>query len=153
MIVLQFCRGGDLGSALIEWYGHGQWSHVDAVMPEDTLLGARTDGGVAIRPASYLPSSIPTWRFAVPAGDAATNEFCELLRGQIGKPYDWRAIAGFGAGRDWRDPGAWFCSELQAWALERVGRLPLLATPCNKLTPDDLALVLGAVYPGGVDQP
>lgn len=153
MILLQFCRGGDLGSALIEWYGHGQWSHVDAVMPEGALLGARTDGGVAMRPASYLAPGSVSGRFAVPADEAATQAFYDLLRGQLGKPYDWRAIVGFAAGRDWRDPGAWFCSELQAWALEGVGALPRLATPCSKLTPDDLALVLGALYPLGDLQP
>lgn len=36
------------------------------------------------------------------------------LRSQIGKPYDWSAIVGFLAWRDWNEPDSWYCSELAA---------------------------------------
>lgn len=40
---------------------------------------------------------------------------------QEGKPYDWKAIMGFVADRNWDNPGRWFCSELVAAAQAKVG--------------------------------
>jgi hypothetical protein len=63
---------------------------------------------------------------------------------QDGKPYDWRAILGFGMGeRDWRVPDSWFCSELQARALEVAGILNFPAdVPMWRITPRDLWLLV-----------
>jgi hypothetical protein len=47
-----------------------------------------------------------------------------FARTQIGKPYDWTAILALLMDRDWRDSGAWFCSELVVAALEAVGFWP-----------------------------
>src|SRR5579863_3025481 len=111
MIVLQFASGTDLESEAIEYFSHGQWSHVDAVLPDGSLLGARLEGGVAIRSKTYLGAS-KTERVYLPATDAQTSAFYAFLMAQVGKPYDSEAIAAFITGRDWRDPKAWYCSEL-----------------------------------------
>ena len=150
MITLQFVSTADLGSDLIEYYDHGLYSHVDAVLPDGRLLGARQDGGVAIRPPNYEKFNrklVVTLPCPAPISDA----FYAFLDAQLGKPYDNSAIAGFAVGRDWRAPDSWFCSELDASALELAGFFAgPLSTPANKVAPDDLLLVLSAIVPIGV---
>src|SRR5579871_6548493 len=121
-IVLRFVGGQDLGSEVIEWFGHGLVSHVDAVMPPFTagadLLGARYDGGVKIRPFDYA-NFTRVVRLELDATEDEAAGFYSEIRGEVGKPYDRRGILAFALGRDWRDPSAWFCSELVAAMLER----------------------------------
>lgn len=149
MIVMQFSRQNDIGSDLITWFSHGAgFSHVDTVMPDGRLLGARSDvcagvpPGVQIRPVLYAPFS-RTLRVVLPADDETTCSYYAFVEAQIGKPYDMRAIEAFPLDRDWRTPNAWFCSELNAAALEacRWFAWPL-ATPADKIDPDDLVLVV-----------
>ena len=48
----------------------------------------------------------------------------DWLRRQVGKPYDWTAIAGFVLWRDWQDEDRWYCSELAAsWMREGGARM------------------------------
>jgi hypothetical protein len=148
MIVLQFAQGNDLFAKDIEWYGGGpKYSHVDSVMPDGSLLGARLDGGVQIRPADYLGDE-PKLRVELPAGPVMTDAYYDGVIGELGKPYDKAGILAFLFGRDWRDPDAWFCSELVAAKLESCGYFPFpLASTTNKITPPDLILVLSARAP------
>ncbi len=47
------------------------------------------------------------------------------------------------ASRDWRDHGAWFCSEFVAWTLESSHFFPYtLVSAKNRITPADLLLLL-----------
>jgi len=147
-IVLQFAAGTGLPSHLIEWFGHGQWSHVDIVLPDgEGLLGARQDGGVRIRAAAYLAPGIATRRVALDTTDEVASRYIALARAELGKPYDMAAILAFAAGRNWRRPDSWFCSELAGRLLEpdKSGFLKFcLATAANRLTPADLWLVCGS---------
>jgi hypothetical protein len=43
MIRLQFVLGTGLSSQAIAWFSAGHFSHVDAVLPDNRLLGARSD--------------------------------------------------------------------------------------------------------------
>ena len=147
-IVLQFADGGDLGSDAIEWFTQGDWSHVDAVMPPfdatADLLGARENGGVKIRPHDYVRFR-RTLRVVLPAPDEQAATFYAGLRSELGKPYDKEAILAFVAGRNWRDPGAWYCSEIDGAWLENVKWFPYqLAAPANKVTPSSLLLAISA---------
>lgn len=146
MITLQFVAGTDLSSEAIEWFSHGRaYSHVDAVLTDGTLLGARLDGGVAIRPADYLGSE-KTLRISLPTTPAQESAFYQFLRAQLGKPYDVIGITDFFDGRDWREPGSWFCSELQAAALESCQVFPYpLPVPEMKITPPDLINLCGVL--------
>lgn len=148
MIVLQFAASAGLSSELIEWYSHGSYCHVDTVLPDGTLLGARLDGGVAIRQPGYEPF-LKTLRVELPADDSVTAIYYEFVRAQVGKPYDTTALVGnFVAGRNWRDADSFFCSELVGLGLELAGYFPgPLSTPANRLTPSDLLLALSAVVP------
>jgi uncharacterized protein YycO len=153
VITLQFVRGTDLGARLIRWFGGGpSYSHVDIVMPDGELLGARSDTvgdippGVRIRPAAYIQSEI-FLRVSIPANADQERYFYAFLNEQIGKPYDKVSIFSFLTGRNWRDESAWFCSELAAAALEQAGLLKVPQLPVNKITPATLLVIVSSVYP------
>lgn len=152
-ITLQFVSADDLGSAAIQWFSAGVVSHVDAVLDDGALLGARSDDaggeppGVRIRPANYHDFARVV-RVVLPAPAAMVDEFYRSIRAELGKPYDHEGIIAFVFGRDWRDPSAWFCSELQGAMLEACGYFANpLATPSNKLTPAGLLLACSARVP------
>ena len=52
-ITLQFETTSDPGSWAIRTFQRGWCSHVDTVMDDGRLLGARLDHGVQIRPPNY----------------------------------------------------------------------------------------------------
>lgn len=153
-VEVQFVLGTGISSSAIAWFGGGAFSHVDAVMPDKTLIGARSDviyplmpdgttspkpipPGVQRRPANYERWKTKVVASLVVPTDKA-NKFYDLNISQIGKAYDTTAIWGFVTGRDWRDPRDWFCSELQSWCFEGALILPKLSTPINKINPSTL---------------
>jgi uncharacterized protein YycO len=148
-VILQFVAGTGLGAELIQWYGHGRYSHVDVVWPDGRLIGARNDvisgikAGVQARPASYVAGE-PTLQVSIPLSDAQSDAFYSFILKQIGKPYDEIAIAAFFLNADWSQAESWFCSMLMVAALQAAGWLRTLSEPCNKIDPDDLLLVLSA---------
>lgn len=153
-ISLQFCREARLTSDIIAWFTGGKFSHVDAYVP-DGLLGAyerescKRDAcsigpGVFIRPPGYATFVVKV-RFDIAATDRQRDRWLAFLYRQIGKPYDWDAIAAFPLGRTWRAPNSWICSELQAAALEFAGIVPQLYLAASKITPVSLALALSAL--------
>jgi hypothetical protein len=145
MIRIRFVDGTDIAAAGIRAAEYGFWAiHAEAVMPDGTLLGAHYNGGVLARPAGYDKGTCSKDLIAeLPADQAMTDKFRAFLRAQLGKPYDIEAIAAFVADRDWREPGSWFCSELQAAALNACGWFSnRLATEFNKITPRDLLLIV-----------
>jgi hypothetical protein len=158
MISIQFSRGPDFSSDLIMWFSHASiasgFSHVDTVMPDGSLLGARSDSiggkppGVQIRPANYLGTE-PVFRVDIEmANELESSAYYDFVKSQIGKPYDMEGIAGFITDRDWRDPSSWFCSELVTAGLERCQYFPYaLAAPLNKVTPVDLLRFLSVLQP------
>ncbi|MGD1213089.1 MAG: hypothetical protein ABR973_17315 [Candidatus Acidiferrales bacterium] len=149
MIQLRFVTCNDPVSASIRLGEYGFWaSHVEAVMPDGTLLGAHYDGGVQARPKGYDAATVERERIVdLPCDDATEQKFLAFLRDQLGKPYDLRAIVALVAERDWRQPDSWFCSELQAAALEACGWMPKLADNVSKITPRDLLLIVSARIP------
>ena len=133
MITLQFSTKRLPFAWLIRKATWARFSHVDFVLPDGRLLGARGFGGVTIRePGEY--SRCQRFRVAAPVS------VLDIAASQIGKPYDWGAIAGFATRRNWQDPQRWFCSELIAWAFQEAG-FPLLRTmDSHKISPRDLLL-------------
>lgn len=141
-IVLQFAGSDDIMSDSIKLFSRGWCSHVDSVLPDGRLLGARLDGGVAIRPANYAKWA-RTLQVRLQTSDDVVAAYYAAVTSQLGKPYDMAAIAGFVIGRDWQDPGHWMCSELGAWGLQQSSFFPHpLAAIDSQITPRDLLLVV-----------
>lgn len=141
MIRLQFVSGHDIGSEAIKIFSRGWPSHVDAILEDGTLLGARLDG-IKIRPPNY---EVFDRREVIllEASLAVEARYLGFLGAQIGKPYDRTAIAAFAFERDWQDEDSWFCSELIAAALVDSGWFPKTPSdPSNEITPRDLLLMV-----------
>jgi uncharacterized protein YycO len=141
---VRFVTCADVISAGIRLAEYGFWaSHAEVLMPDGKLLGAHADGGVKERDQGYDKATLLHDLF-VPLTMPADQEaaFFAFLRSQLGKPYDFDAIAGIVAQRDWRALDSWFCSELVAAGLEHCGYLPPLAADVAKITPRDLLLIL-----------
>jgi hypothetical protein len=158
--------GRGISSWAIEWWGGGGWSHYANIMPDGSIIDARsdwitkpdgdpylgTDGrpippGVQIRPAGYLDSE-PKWVVVdVPCTSAQARDWEALLRSprMLGKPYDFRGIGDFVTGslkdRNWRDESAWFCSEAGMFAKEEVSIAPRLAAPVFRIDPGEALMI------------
>lgn len=149
ILSLCFFRGTSLSSRAIEWISAGVYSHVAAVWTPDEYLDSYEKKvgdippGVAIRPMRVEATPHNLMSLEVSAQRYAAWQ--TFLQVQLGKPYDWPAIFGFGLGRNWREPDSWFCSELQAAALEQAGICGCLPAPNNKITPTALANIFGAI--------
>src|ERR1700683_5144243 len=148
MITLQFVAANDIGSHAIQIFERGWPSHVDAVLEDGTLLGARSDSvggkppGVQIRTPDY-ETFCQIKRIQLPCSAGQQTAWLNFMSAQIGKPYDETAIVAFAVQRDWREPDSWFCSELQAAGLEAWGVFPRpLENVVNEVTPRDLLLVV-----------
>ena len=150
MITFQFVAFDDLGSKAIRIFERGWPSHVDAVLPDGSLLGARSDAvggkppGVQIRPPNYERWS-RVERVALVATPEQEAAWLAFLLGEIGKPYDPLAIFAFPIGTGWHKPGHWICSGLGAAALTvpKPSWLPKPMThPPEEVTPFELLLVV-----------
>jgi hypothetical protein len=150
MIRLQFVRGRGISSTAIAWMSAGLFSHVDSILPDGSLLGSRSDRILGIDPGVQIrPPNYEKWKhrvvFQLAATAVQTDAFYRFLQEEIGKPYDKLAIVGFAISRNWREEGAWFCSELVAAGLEASGVSPKLYTPSCKVTPVCLSTVISAL--------
>ena len=148
-IVMQFAGSSSLTSRLIQWFGHGRFAHVDTVMPDGMLVGARNDvmagfpAGVQIRSPDYQVG-YNLKQVTIPCSDEQQKSYYDFVLDQVGKPYDSAAIAAFATGTDWSTPGSWFCSMLNTAALQHCGWLKQLSEPPTKIDPDSLLLILSA---------
>lgn len=145
-IRLQYSTASSFGAWAIRYWSAGLWSHVDTVLSDGRLLGARSDvlkgvpAGVQIRPSNYEDFT-GTAVVSLPCSPEALKAYSDFETLQLGKPYDEIGIGGFiipslvKRQDDWRDPSAWFCSELKQAALEASGLMPKIDFPDNKVTP------------------
>src|ERR1700726_703863 len=138
MITLRFGTSKGIGSFLIRWRTWSDYSHVDFVLPDGTLLGAQGDG-VKIRPSDY-GKFIKTEFFDIDIDEVTSQRILDFANSQIGKPYDWKAIIGFAFRRDWMETDSWFCSELIEAAFEKNGALLIRTEHLNRIAPSDLLL-------------
>ena len=132
MITLVFVRTPSLFGAAIRAATWSRWNHV-AFEVAGRWLSATLDAGVSVQRPD--PSALAA-RFRAPVPAAAIRAALQ----QLGKPYDLAGVLGVGLHRDWRDPGAWFCSELVAWACETAGAPLLRADRLGRITPGQLAM-------------
>lgn len=133
MIKLQFSTNNSIGSCLVRWFTWSEFSHVDFLLDDNTLLGADF-GGVAIRnnnPDRFTKTVV----FEIDA----PQDVITIARQEIGKGYDFAGILGLLHRRNWQSKSKWFCSELVAYAFNRAG-YPLLnnSEAHWRITPRDL---------------
>jgi hypothetical protein len=149
-IQLNFVCGTSIASAAISWFGFGPkgFSHVDAIMPDGMMLGARATrigsvpAGVQLRKPGYLK-----WErqavVTIPSTPQQEEAWQKWLMSKINSPYDEKAILGFLLDQSWSTPGDYICSALQTGALKEIGVLKR-PTPVrdSQITPDSLFLML-----------
>lgn len=124
-VILRAVQGGGVDSRLIE-FRCGWCSHVEAIgrYTKSLTFGAQFFGGVGYRHQAdkcYRHTrKVEVWH--IPCTSDQRSRFWDFMDAQDGKPYDWKAIAGFAIGqRTWDEPNAWFCSELVMAALKESG--------------------------------
>ena len=92
-ITLQFVTSSDPESWAIRTFERGWMSHVDTVMDDGQLLGARSAGSVLIRPPNYETfARVERVVIAVPDGSGPLL----FRQGASRHPYDKLAAAAFG---------------------------------------------------------
>lgn len=153
-LIIQFSTSLEWQSAIIRKLCHSPFSHCDIVLPDGNLLGASDQSekspilqgnrhGVAIRPPDYQLFGIR--RQMLLETDLAASIIDRMLT-QLGKPFDSSALHAFlddkPFDRAWRDPEAWFCSELVVWAMEGEGFWPHpIQWAKSRISPMDLYLI------------
>jgi hypothetical protein len=163
-LILQFCGFDSTIAKIITWGTQGEFElggkkiyigHVDVVTDLGLLGAQHQDGlggrpsGVWVRPFDYLSScgGINPVRVAIDCSDEGYLAAMAFAEAQVGKPYDTvDMLQNFLLERDWRDPNAWFCSELAIETVNhaKVFRFPL-AAECNRVAPS-LAYAVVSTY-------
>lgn len=130
--VIRLCGGTDPFGYLIAAALMSPICHVDFLIPNNRLLGAVRRG---VRIEDYRSAPIEEF-YTVEVPEGTTGY--EYALTQIGKPYDWEAVLGlFFQNRDWRCEDSWFCSELVAFSLSKIG-VDLVRGEHDRITPRDI---------------
>ena len=151
-LLIRFIQGVAWDSKLIEARTGAWCSHVEYIplyTTDPTLtLGAQLKGGVAWRSISDpVYAGLKRWEiWHVPCTQDVYDRFQAFMVAQIGKPYDWRAIASIAAwwaSSNWRNSDAWYCSELILAACEAAGLFTIpTQLPVTHLDPGDAYLLI-----------
>ena len=153
-LVLQFSTSHEWQSGIIRDVCRSPFSHVDAVYADGSLYGASDSpkvpvvrgnpSGVAFRPPDYQ-LFLRRRRAVVSVVPRQYDLFWELAEKELGKAFDHDAVSfkywfsDQPFQRDWRYDEHWFCAELIAYLLEKVGLWPYpLVVPKNGIAPHNL---------------
>lgn len=143
-IWVYFFETGGLASSLIRFFTFSQWNHVGIKIGDKFYHSNYKNGVHCISdgdPNTQVKGSVSNFD-VIPI--RLTNEQYEkmdkFLSDQCGKKYDLTALFAFPFRKNWSDDKEWFCSELVAAVLHRVG---IISTPkAYRITPKDLYLIL-----------
>lgn len=158
-VTLRFVTGPGLVWSIIRRSEMGLWAgHVEALMPDGTLLGAHQDGGVQARPRYYDKGQWTQEAFVtLPATAKQQTAFEAFLRLQIGKPYDMGAVEEMAIGEltgeapSWPESPAWICSALVMAALLTAGLIKAAPATVRLATPRDV--LVGCGFLVSIDDP
>lgn len=140
-------------STLIDWRTMAQVSHVEAVMPDGSIIAALMGEGVVRKPGDYDTTSTSQILVDVAMSAHALSLWKCYLESRIGRPYDFDAIMGIALHLNWRQRRGFICSMLQTLALRWACVFPVpLSEPAHEVTPRDLLLVLSA-HPAAIIHP
>lgn len=135
LVKVVFARQHRVASLLLRTFLWSAWSHC-AVVDGDEVIEASALHGVRTRPLADLLADASQYEVVdVPSLNPAA--VIAAARAELGKPYDWFGVAGFGFRRQWQEPDSWFCSELVAWAFHAAGQ-PLFRVETWRITPRDI---------------
>lgn len=131
--LLRFSADNRFLSWLVRQRTGCEYSHVDFWLPDGSLLGALPGVGVVKRPVPKKERSL------IYEVDTDSGHLYAMT--QVGKPYDWLAIAGLAIPlpRPWQHPDRWYCSEIVATSLLQAG-CSVVSTNSWGVTPRDLLL-------------
>lgn len=142
-VLVRFSRGIGWEAAAVRWFTWSDYAHVGFLLPENTILDATPQYGVSLRPwHRATDDDSATCYCAISAPKAQIDAAIYWAASQVGKPYDWTAIYGFLAHRDWHRDTSWFCSEFVIQAT-LIGGCPLLSyqkRQVDRITPCDIRL-------------
>jgi uncharacterized protein YycO len=131
---LLFLRRNTAACYLIRAATWSSWSHVACVFGSVAYEAKAKCGVRTVHINSVLDGAADHAWAESPCNTEAARRF---LDAQVGKPYDWTAVAGIMLHRDWQEDDSWFCSELAA-AASRAGYVSLINKPTNRVTPEDV---------------
>lgn len=123
-------------SGLIRAATWSRWSHVALVAGHHVIEAVALEGVRQVSKAYAIERASAYSLVELPARNP--QAVIDAARSQIGKPYDWTAIAGIGLRRDWQEEDSWFCSELVAWAADQAGEPWFRQEALRRVTPQHI---------------
>lgn len=113
-----FARSNQIGSLAIRLFTWSRFSHV-GIIDGEYVIEAVGSKGVIRTPIAYFKARYSYTEEAYFYCDNVEHSL-NLARAEIGRGYDWLAIFGHILRRRWDKPNRWVCSELIAYASQRV---------------------------------
>ncbi len=140
-LTIRFIAESDLISEAIRKVTFSEWSHVELLTPENTWLGAHSDGGVEERAFDYCTPDRER-RYSLPVTQDQLDRMLAYARGQIGTRYAFKDIAGLLLHEDLTESDRLICSWFVYNVLWAGGLFPLNVLPgyANLVTPETLHL-------------
>jgi len=134
---------GNWLSKLIDWRTMGKVSHVEAVMPDGSIIAALIGEGVVRKPGDYDTTSTSQIFVDVAMSSHALDLWTKYLESRLGRPYDMDAIVGIALHLNWHQRLGFICSMLLTLSLRKSCTFPVpLSEPAHEVTPRDLLLIL-----------
>jgi hypothetical protein len=153
-IELRLVSGFGCGSGAIRLVSHGEFTHVDAVVPKGgipniewpagSLVGARSDriggkpSGLQCRPFGYERVHKAV-RFHSPASELQVQGFWSFLYSQEEHKYDKPSILANVFNANWHAAGEYVCSAAICDALQSIDWLKPCYSPWWEIRPQELA--------------
>ncbi len=137
---LRFSRSNSLGSRLTRWLTRSEYSHLEAEHWSGYRIGVTPFDGVTKvyhNPLRQLEDGEDYLYLYLNVSHDQYFRFWMLMEAQIDKPFDWSGLFGFLPRRDWEGTSRWFCPELIATSLLKVGIFLLDERP-SRVTPHDI---------------
>lgn len=134
------------GALAIRGWTWSDWSHTALLFDEPSIVdtpeiieAVAFKGVISTGYTEFLKRYKYVASVDIELTETQYREALALSRAQLGKGYDWFAIAGIVFKRDWHRPDRWICSEMCPWVLESVGN-PIIRTDnkLNRVVPQHL---------------
>ena len=135
MIVVRCIAEDNFSSEAIRFWTWDKYSHCEFVLPEG-MLGSRLNGGIQIRPANYIQTSLEV-RLALSLSEIDEEKILSWAKAQIGESYGWKDIVDEAFHDEIMKPSAMDCSHFVSKALAQGG-VPVSRKPFFQNTPADI---------------